>query len=202
VNAGICRPLCVVNDECGSGLVCDRATGACTEEPRLGSPFGAPCDPTDAETCEGLCATFNDDEEGLCTHACPFHAPDGETTWCSYDGVTPTGVCAWPLSSAADSGDAALCAPLCEADADCESEDWHCGPYDSGVASGICLPGSRVSPGARESSDAGSSQPERSSDAGAAMLDPVDAGFDSDAARVDYGEQLVDAALDVIDADQ
>lgn len=151
VGGGACDPKCRDDLDCPEGLLCELASGLCTDMPYEGNPIGEAC--LAAEDCEGGVCLFSDGSEpGLCGAFCtllPYLAG------CSFDpeAMEPApGLCD-PLTSALllpdpdlAFGDLGLCAPTCDSVDDCGNiEGIICEEFTAADAevvgrAGVCRP--------------------------------------------------------------
>jgi hypothetical protein len=138
---GFCRPFCMLDGDCASGL-CDRRYGNCVSEtPAASVSFGQRCSP-DALTCNGVCLQLSPGNY-VCSNRCVF----GSTSECA--GTTSTdrlGACAYASSSAAAKGSLGYCAALCDCNDDCAASGFVCEAFSSQATAktlthqGMCFP--------------------------------------------------------------
>jgi hypothetical protein len=120
-----CRPVCRSDTDCGSRH-CDLGLGVCVDEPPLGDPIGAQCDP-DAEesTCASqTCMRFSD-TYASCSAVCNL-----SYNGCGSDGATPDNPgdpsCVFPAVAGSSVYDLGFCSQRCECDGDCLHSDARC----------------------------------------------------------------------------
>ena len=125
---GSCVPLCTSDGQC-AGRHCNPALGLCQDDPVVGDPVGASCDPQASEpTCAGFCDTSQAGDgdvgsaPGTCSALCVVNGPFG-CGWAS-EG-TPDAFCSW--GGRLKPGDQSLCVQLCDCDADCRNPRLVCG---------------------------------------------------------------------------
>ncbi len=143
-SAGMCRPLCVRDDDCTNAAFCDRKTGACVDAAPEGLTLGSPCGDSADDGCEGFC--LPSEEATFCTHSCIYGGEGVDDGWCDWDDDgEPTGYCALTEAPAAGLGDGAYCTPICKSNADCPSNTV-CSGYNTAIeeTKGICIPGDRA----------------------------------------------------------
>lgn len=140
-DTGICRPLCVVNEDCPSPSRCNVATGFCTDASATSTvEFGAECSPNDAAACPGLCLYGPTETFSFCTHSCRYAEGNDTGGYCAYAEERPVGYCGLPSSAEPSTGDEGFCAVMCEGN-DCP-EGTHCVPQptESRPDLRLCLP--------------------------------------------------------------
>lgn len=153
-----CVPVCATDSDCGTRK-CDLGTGLCTDVVTPGSPIGSPC-MLDTDCAGRFCYPYDNTATpptpGVCTAICRL----GNLEGCGFrtsplDAGPPVGACLL-ATSAADLGDIAICAQLCDSINDCTETDprWTCN-LDPDVRSGFghngyCWLGMRPDGGARD----------------------------------------------------
>ncbi len=140
---GLCRPLCVDDEDCEGLGVCNRSTGACDDSADSGQELGSAC--ANDGDCEGFC--LNDGTSAFCTHSCIYQGESSGLGYCDFDEAGQArGYCGLKESEQGRLGDGAYCTPLCAEDGDCPTgmacQSLELGP--TGVeasATGHCVPG-------------------------------------------------------------
>lgn len=139
--AGRCVPICVTDDECGAGALCNRYTGRCyadSEPAPSGAGNGEACVGGESACRSGMCfgpvgrltsgGTYPTGwVDGYCFSPCAL--PEGynnDTFWS--DGPLPQGACpsgdvCFPAAGSLLGGELGYCMAECTSDADCRAED-------------------------------------------------------------------------------
>lgn len=119
-SAQACLPQCGSNEDCSAGRHCDAGSayggpgGLCRDAAPTGLSTGAVCQVA-GETCRGACLPVGTDT-GVCGDGCVFGADES----CGWMGQgAADAACLQLMYAGQDRGDAALCTPLCDCDADC-----------------------------------------------------------------------------------
>src|SRR5262249_4659783 len=103
----LCMPSCGSDAQC-PGRYCDLKKGFCVDEPPMGDPPGAKCDPQAmADTCAGLCVQLGG-QQSMCTSPCTLGGVVPNPDECGGDGAcvfSPQGT---------GLGDSAFCAQGCQ----------------------------------------------------------------------------------------
>jgi hypothetical protein len=120
VTAQACLPQCRSDADCEAGLHCDGGSayggpgGLCRVAAATGLATGAVCQVA-GHTCRGACLPVGTDA-GVCADGCSFGAEQS----CGWSGQgAADAACLQLMYSDQGRGDAALCTPLCDCDADC-----------------------------------------------------------------------------------
>jgi hypothetical protein len=121
-SAQACLPQCASDDDCGAGRHCDRGSayggtgGLCRDAAPSGLATGAACQVA-GKSCRGACLPVGTDA-GVCADGCVF----GVEQSCGWSGQgAATAACLQLMYADQGRGDAALCTPLCDCDADCSA---------------------------------------------------------------------------------
>lgn len=140
---GFCRPFCMFDVECASG-VCDRRYGTCvtTAAPPASVGFGERCDPVVGD-CAGVCVTLSSGN-----HVCSARCLAGDATECVTDQAVSrrSSLCGYANSSTVRPGNLGYCAPLCDCNVDCTATGFVCKPFsltetrDRLGRAGMCSP--------------------------------------------------------------
>lgn len=130
--AGFCVPQCRNDADCGTRK-CDLGSGFCMDAKDITGTLsiGSPCDAgLSKDPCRGLCLPFGANDAGtgpgMCTGVCQLGS-----LGCGNDPASPTPPIAACLFGSADerTGDAGLCAQLCDCNDACKSEGYACLPF-------------------------------------------------------------------------
>jgi hypothetical protein len=150
---GYCRPLCMADVDCPSG-VCDARHGVCASDASPDTTFGLRCtspaslaaDPDqdagtepDDDSCVGVCVQLNG-APAQCSRPCAF----GEAGECApATGGLRRGACVF-VTPGGSIGDLGYCAELCDCSEDCVEPTFVCDAFSDAVLSdsfgrkGIC----------------------------------------------------------------
>jgi hypothetical protein len=132
----VCRPSCGSDSQCPAGRYCNVALGVCVDDPPLGDPIGAPCDPDGPNTCAGYCFSPVDGW-AFCSGVCTLGAG---IPGCGLDpeDPTPPGSAYCETAILDPPGDTGICVPRCNCDGDCPQANEECWSGNADFNQGIC----------------------------------------------------------------
>jgi len=138
-----CLPACTGDQDCATGMFCDREIGTCATESTAGEPLGTACDPEAAtDPCSGFCQRISDVEnlDGMCAEVCSFLNPCDHDAEGDYQGAC---LFSTAINEDPDIGDYGFCSQLCDCSAQCTTPGFGCleidGLNDFYGRPGLCL---------------------------------------------------------------